>query len=94
MQLPDVAELQLKCLQQVVGQKGNAVLVAFGFARDDLFLVEIDIVYAQAYNFQRTQTAAVHQLRHKVWRATQNVYDIRNLLAAEYNREACRFAGA
>lgn len=58
-------DLRLQGINQHVWQDGSAVFIAFTATHDDLFIVEINVLDAQANALHQTQAATVEYIRHK-----------------------------
>lgn len=61
-------------LDDGVGEHGDAVVVALAVADDDLMVVEVYILDAQAHGFHDAQTTAVHDLGDEFLHAGQVIY--------------------
>ena len=55
-------EMQAEGFDERIGQDGEAIVLPFSVADDDLVVVEVDIFDAQAQGFHDAQSASVHDL--------------------------------
>ena len=61
----DSLKLDAKRFAQEVGEDGEAVILAFAVADDDLPVVKVEVFDAQAQDFHETESAPVHKLGHE-----------------------------
>jgi len=65
VQRPRLLQLLLQRADQVFGQHGDAVFVAFAFANHNLAPGKFHILDAQAQGFEQAHTRAIQQLRNQ-----------------------------
>lgn len=84
----DAFDLAAKVRDDGIGQGGDAVLFAFAIADGQGFVLEIDILDAQAQTFHEAQARTVEDLSHKFVHSVHLGDHAHDLFAAEDSREA------
>jgi len=55
------------------GQHGDAILIPFAFAHDNVIGAEVYIFDAQPQTFHQPQSSPVEQMPHQPWRPLQRI---------------------
>lgn len=90
----DLLEVETQGLEQEIRKHGDAVILPFAIADDDLVTGKIQVLDTQAHDFHETQSAAVHDLSHDLVDAVHLCNDLLRLLAGEDGRDALGFRRA
>jgi hypothetical protein len=90
----DAFEVILEGSVETGGENREALVVAFRFADEDLVVLEIEVLDAQAEAFHEAQAAAVEELGHELVFAGEVAEDEADLVAAEDSGDAAGGAGA
>jgi len=90
----DCLKVDAKRFAQDVREDGNAVVLAFAIAYDDLSIVEVEVFDAQSQDFHEAKSAAVHKLGHEAVDAVHFRDDPLGLAFGEDGGEAFWFGRA
>src|SRR3990170_4430798 len=90
----DAGQMFLQAGDDVLGQHGDAVLLALALAEDDEPAFEIQVLHAQARAFKGAQAAAIEDLGHDLVRAGYGADDAEHFRLREHCGQAFGLAGA
>ena len=84
----------LKFRHDGVRQNGEAVVLAFAGADDDLMVAEVNVLYPQAQTFHETQPAAIQDFGHQAGSAAHFINDRHGFDMGQNSGQDLRAGGA
>ena len=90
----DLLKMEAQGLEQDVREHGEAVILPFAIADDDLAVGEVQILNAQAKDFHQAESAAVHDLSHYFVDPVHLCDHFFGFLPGKDRRNPFRFCGA